>query len=61
MRKHSFPLQSVTLTVDSVASFDAVLLVTNHDAFDYSLIGSSSKLLIDTRGRFAPAHNILRA
>jgi UDP-N-acetyl-D-glucosamine dehydrogenase len=61
MRKHRFALQSVELTADTVASFDAVVLTTDHDAFDYVLLAIHSKLLIDTRGRFAPGDRIVRA
>lgn len=61
MRKHQFELQSVNLTADSIASFDAVLLATDHDLFDYDLIQSSSQLLIDTRGKFSPNSKIIRA
>ena len=61
MRKHQFELQSVELTAESVASFDVVLLATDHDAFDYELISGHSKLLIDSRGRFAPGAHVVRA
>ena len=56
MRKHAFQLSSVSLSAGSVASFDAVVLATDHDAFDYPLIEAHSQLLIDARGRFAPAN-----
>ena len=61
MRRHSFALHSVDLTPEAVAAFDAVVLATDHDAFEYDLIASHSKLLIDTRGRFSPASKIVRA
>jgi UDP-N-acetyl-D-glucosamine dehydrogenase len=61
MRKHRFSLQSIPLTADTLASFDAVVLATDHDAFDYTLVAKYSKLLIDSRGRFAPAAQIVRA
>ena len=61
MRKHRFDLQSVELTAESVASFDVVLLATDHDAFDYELISSHSQLLIDSRGRYEPGAHIVRA
>ena len=61
MRKHRFQLLSVDLTAESIASFDVVLLATDHDAFDYELISTYSQLLIDTRGRFAPGAHIVRA
>lgn len=61
MRKHQFGLQSVPLTPDALASFDAVLLATDHDSFDYDLIRTHSQLVIDSRGRFAPSDRIVRA
>ena len=61
MRKHKFELQSVELTAETVGSFDVVLLATDHDAFDYELISSNSQLLIDSRGRFAPGAQVVRA
>ena len=61
MRKHQFELQSVVLTAETIASFDVVLLATDHDAFDYELISRHSQLLIDSRGRFAPGSQIVRA
>ena len=61
MRKHAFPLDSVDLTPEALAEFDAVVLATDHDAFDYELIASHSHLLIDTRGRLTPGAHIVRA
>lgn len=61
MRKHRFDLQSVELTAEAVASFDVVLLATDHDAFDYELISRHSQLLIDSRGRYEPGAHIVRA
>jgi len=61
MRKHAFQLSSVPLSESSLSSFDAVVLATDHDGFDYPLIQAHSQLLIDTRGRFAPGQHIVRA
>ena len=62
MREHRFDLASVGLTAESLGSYDAVLLATDHDGFDYALIGAKAKLLIDTRGRFRqPQPNIVKA
>lgn len=61
MRKHSFDLQSIELTSDNIRSFDALILATDHDCFDYKLIAEEAKLIIDTRGRYVPAGNIIRA
>jgi UDP-N-acetyl-D-glucosamine dehydrogenase len=41
--------RSVALTARTLASTDAVLIVTDHEAVDYRLIGAKAKLIIDTR------------
>src|SRR5690554_4678159 len=62
MRAHSFDLNSVALTAESLASYDAVVLATNHDGFDYDLIKQNAKLIIDTRGIYRePAAHIIKA
>jgi UDP-N-acetyl-D-glucosamine dehydrogenase len=62
MREHRFDLASVALTAESVGQYDAVLLATDHDGFDYALIGAKAKLLVDTRGRFRkPQDNLVKA
>ena len=62
MREHRFDLASVALDAKSVGGFDAVVLATDHDAFDYALIGTHARLLIDTRGRFRkPQENVVKA
>lgn len=62
MREHNFDLSSVALTPASVAEFDAIVLATDHDKFDYSLIKKNAQLLVDTRGKYrAPAEHIIKA
>lgn len=62
MREHHFNLTSEELTAESIDSFDALILTTDHDKFDYPLIKIHSKLLIDTRGIYRqPAENIIKA
>lgn len=58
MREHRFDLKSIGLTPESLAGFDAVILTTDHAKFDYDMIRSHSKLIIDSRGvyRDAAAH-----
>lgn len=51
MRNHSFDLSSVPITPESLGSFDAVLLLTDHSGFDYEFIAAHAPLVIDTRGR----------
>jgi UDP-N-acetyl-D-glucosamine dehydrogenase len=42
-------MQSVPLTRQELAKYDCVVVVTNHKVFDYSMIASASKLVLDTR------------
>lgn len=62
MREHSFNLSSTAVTAETLADFDAVVLTTNHDGFDYDLIKQHAKLIIDTRGVYRePAAHIIKA
>lgn len=49
MRKHDLGMQSVALTPESLASYDAVLVSTNHSVYDYPMIAKHAKLIVDTR------------
>ncbi len=61
MRNHTFDLQSITLTPQSIASYDAAVLLTDHSGFDYDMIKKYAKLLIDTRGHYRFDANVIRA
>ena len=61
MRKHNLDVPSIDLSPKTLASFDVVLIATDHDAFDYDLIKSESNLIVDTRGRYEPDKNIIRS
>lgn len=62
MREHHFKLNSEALTPENLASFDAVVLATDHDKFDYELIKQHAKLIVDSRGKYrAPAPHIIKA
>lgn len=62
MREHHFDLRSVPLDPESVAGYDVLLLATNHDAFDYPMLGLYARLIVDTRGVYLePAPNIVKA
>jgi UDP-N-acetyl-D-glucosamine dehydrogenase len=43
-----------------INSFDIVVLMTDHDIFDYDLIKRNAKLIIDCRGRFEVKDNVQR-
>lgn len=62
MREHHFDLSSEPLTAENLASFDAVVLATDHDRFDYELIRQHARLLVDSRGKYrAPQAHIVKA
>ena len=41
--------QSISLAAETVSSFSAVLIATDHDGVDYALLARHAKLIIDTR------------
>lgn len=62
MREHHFDLSSEVLTSENIASFDAVVLATDHERFDYELIRAHARLIVDTRGKYRIPHaNIIKA
>ena len=44
--------KSITLNKKNISKYDASILLTDHDVFDYKLIAKHSKLIFDTRGKF---------
>lgn len=52
MREHHFDLSSVEMTPASLATYDCVVLATDHDRFDYEMIEHHARLIVDARGRF---------
>lgn len=62
MRNHSFDLKSIELSPEILNSFDCVLISTNHKIFDYEMIKSHSKMIVDTRGVYKePFSALVRA
>ena len=53
MRKHKIDLASVPLTETTLRAHDCVIIVTDHDAVDYDLVGRHARLIIDTRNAMA--------
>jgi UDP-N-acetyl-D-glucosamine dehydrogenase len=58
MRNYAITLSSISLTEESVADYDAVVIVTDHDKIDYELLGRSAQLIIDTRNAMAQVNNV---
>jgi UDP-N-acetyl-D-mannosaminuronate dehydrogenase len=44
IKELDFDLRSVPLSPESIASYDALLLATNHDMFDYQMIQKHARL-----------------
>jgi UDP-N-acetyl-D-glucosamine dehydrogenase len=62
VRNYRFDMASVALTPEALARYDAVLLATDHDAFDYEAIARHARLIVDTRGRWLePRPNVVKA
>ncbi len=60
--RHLPPLPSVPLDGDTIASFDAVVVVTDHAGVDYRWVLDHARTVIDTRGVLpADAPNVVRA
>ena len=55
-------LASVALTPQAVASYDAVVLTTDHAKFDYEMVRTHAQVIIDSRGVYrTAADNIVKA
>ncbi len=57
-------MQSVALTPKTIADYDAILILTDHDNIDYKLLAEHAKLVVDTRNacgnRGFTAENIVK-
>jgi UDP-N-acetyl-D-glucosamine dehydrogenase len=53
MRKYDFKLTSVDLTPENVASYDCVVIATDHSSYDYPAIVASARRVVDTRNATA--------
>ena len=52
------PFTPVEATAAEIATADAVVLVTDHDCFDYDLVGRHARFVLDTRNRMAGGDNV---
>lgn len=51
-RNYKFEMESVDLKPEVIKDYDAILLSTDHDIFDYEMIANNAQLIIDTRNAF---------
>ena len=49
-----------SLTSQTLSKFDLVVLMTDHDCFNYKLIIKNSKKIIDCRGKFPASEKVIR-
>lgn len=50
MRKYNYQLTSEAINPSNLESADAVIIATDHDAFDFQMVLAHSKCIVDTRG-----------
>ncbi len=60
-RKYNFKITSTKLSKQILADSDVVVLLTDHDDFNYDLILKESNLIVDTRGRLNNSPKVIRA
>ena len=60
-REFSFNKKSLNLNPRNLKKFDIVILMTDHDKFDYKMIYENSQRIIDCRGRYSLDHKVYRA
>jgi UDP-N-acetyl-D-glucosamine dehydrogenase len=58
MRKYAINLASVELTPERLAGTDCALVVTDHDAIDWAMIGRHARLIVDTRNVMADVQGV---
>jgi UDP-N-acetyl-D-glucosamine dehydrogenase len=49
MRRHDLDLSSVPLSQETLRKYDCVVIITNHDAYDWQMIADNAPLIVDTR------------
>lgn len=55
MRKYQISLASVPLSAATLATADCVVIVTDHRAIDWTLVGQHAKLVVDSRNAMSRA------
>lgn len=51
-------IRRVEATIDEISSADAVVILTDHDAFDYQAVGAHASYVLDTRHRLASSDRV---
>ena len=53
MRRYDLGLSSVPLTLETLQSYDCVIIITHHDDYDWQMIADNARLIVDTRNALA--------
>jgi UDP-N-acetyl-D-glucosamine dehydrogenase len=61
INKFNYKKKGITINRKNLKPFDIVVLMTDHDKFNYDMIYKNSKLIIDCRGRFLVGKKVIRA
>ncbi len=62
LRDYLFDFKSVKINKNTIGLYDCVIIVTDHDCFNYDMIQKHSSVLIDTRGVYKKKYkNVVRA
>lgn len=60
-RRHDLGMASVAWSGETLGSVDAVVIVTDHEWYDWSFVGEHARLVIDTRNAMSRAGGTVRA
>ncbi len=58
MRRYDIDLASIELTEAAIREHDCVIIVTDHAAVDYALVGRAARLIVDTRNVMAAVPDV---
>jgi UDP-N-acetyl-D-glucosamine dehydrogenase len=58
MRRYVIDLASIELTEAAIREHDCVIIVTDHAAVDYALVGRAARLIVDTRNVMAAVPDV---
>jgi UDP-N-acetyl-D-glucosamine dehydrogenase len=62
MRRHNLDMESALLSDETLAAVDCVLIATDHDRFDWTMIATHAPVIVDSRGVYSSATaNLYRA
>lgn len=61
INKFKYKKKSTKINSNKLKLYDIVVLMTDHNYFDYDMILKNSKLIIDCRGRYLISNKVIRA